>query len=109
MHREQMIDSNTAGYKLQARAISGGQRLKRSARANMGVCFDEPTYPVIDKAPHFWKTGDPVDTHSANAHAAQRTVSETRGIMCSRKLQLEGLGNFCWNSSGVLSLWLGSR
>ncbi|DBA72772.1 TPA: hypothetical protein ACH3X2_010162 [Trebouxia sp. C0005] len=22
----------------------------------MGVFFDEPTYPVIDKAPHFWKT-----------------------------------------------------
>ncbi len=73
----------------------------------MGVFFDEPTYPVIDKAPHFWKTGDPID--SADAHATQRTVSETCGIMCSRKLQLEGLGNFCGNSSGVLSLWLGSR
>lgn len=21
--------------------------------------FDEPDYPVIDKAPQFWKTGDP--------------------------------------------------
>ena len=25
----------------------------------MGVFFDEPDYPVIDKAPQFWKTGDP--------------------------------------------------
>lgn len=23
----------------------------------MGVIFDEPKYPVIDKAPGFWKTG----------------------------------------------------
>ena len=23
----------------------------------MGIYFDEPKYPVIDKAPGFWKTG----------------------------------------------------
>ena len=27
----------------------------------MGVFFDEPGYPVIDKAPQFWKTGDLVN------------------------------------------------
>ena len=24
----------------------------------MGVIFDEPKYPVLDKAPGFWKTGE---------------------------------------------------
>ena len=23
----------------------------------MGIIFDEPKYPVLDKAPRFWKTG----------------------------------------------------
>ena len=26
---------------------------------SMGQFFDEPSYPVIDKAPGFWTTGDP--------------------------------------------------
>ena len=70
----------------------------------MGVFFDEPDYPVIDKAPQFWKTGDP-------ACAACKSPAEqgaNHGYVCSWELQLEGLGNFCRDNCCLLSLRLGS-
>lgn len=42
----------------------------------MGVFFDEPGYPVIDKAPRFWKTGDLCGTWATAVVAVKRTYSD---------------------------------
>ena len=54
----------------------------------MGVFFDEPGYPVIDKAPRFWKTGDLCGTWATAVVAVKRTYSDLDGR--------SAVGNFSW-------------
>ena len=80
----------------------------------MGVFFDEPKYPVIDKAPKFWKTGDPdLYLYLATSRGLCIVTNEVECkfltpelVVRSWKLQFERL----WNRGVVYrlfsSLWL---
>ena len=67
----------------------------------MGIFFDEPKYPVIDKAPSFWRTG----TESSRFCFQQQQQTLANASMTAAGLC--AVGNFNLTDWGVFALCTG--
>ena len=77
----------------------------------MGVIFDEPKYPVIDKAPGFLKTGNREAKHHdyCVGTVAFPELNTECVVHRSGELQHKRLYDVPYNHSCLCTVWLLSR
>ena len=81
----------------------------RARKRSMGLFFDEPKYPVIDKAPSFWKTGRlKVAAGLGCRIVVVESILTSVLYQRSRQLQPDRLRNLCTLHRSQPSIWLGS-